>query len=123
MTQFIINAQETETYSYFSEVRFMELADQSWNRKKSADLAQREGISLNDEHWAVIVYLRRHYLEHGLPRSARALDNSLNQQFSSLGGSKYLHSLFPDGPVAQGSRLANLRTLANATEAPFGSSY
>ncbi|MCW8903817.1 TusE/DsrC/DsvC family sulfur relay protein [Sedimenticola sp.] len=123
MTQFTINAQDTEKFSHYSEMRFAELADQSWDRKKSADLAQSEGISLTDEHWAVIVYLRRHYLDHGLPRNARTLAKILSQQFSALGGKKYLHQLFPGGPVTQGSRLGNLRTPANATDVSFGSSY
>jgi tRNA 2-thiouridine synthesizing protein E len=123
MTPFTLNAQETETSRQYAEIRFMELADQGWERRKSANLAKNEGISLNDEHWAVIVYLRKRYLEHGLPSQARTLATALNQQFSAQGGSKYLHSLFPGGPVAQGSRLANLPTPANATDISFGSSY
>ena len=123
MTQFTINAQDTETSSQHLEMRFVELADQSWERGKSAKLANKEGILLNDDHWAVIVYLRKHYLEHGLPKHARILANSLSQQFSAQGGNKYLYRLFPGGPVTQGSRLANLPTPANAADISFGSSY
>lgn len=123
MTQFIINAQETETSSHYAGVRFMELADQHWDRNKSANLAQSEGISFDDEHWAVIAFLRRYYLENGLPRNARTLAKALNQHFSDQGGNKYLYRLFPGGPVTQGSRLANLRTPAYATDVSFGSSY
>jgi tRNA 2-thiouridine synthesizing protein E len=123
MTQVTINAQETEISSQDAEIRFVELADQGWERRKSANLAKNEGIILDDDHWAVIVYLRKHYLEHGLPRQARTLAKALNQQFSAQGGSKYLHSLFPGGPVSQGSRLANLPTPANSTDISFGSSY
>ncbi len=64
MTQVTINAQETETSSHHNETRFVELAGQSWDRNKCADLAQTEGISLNDEHLAVIIYLRKHYRSH-----------------------------------------------------------
>lgn len=123
MTQFTINAQETETSSQYADTRLVELADQSWERSKSANLAQSEGIILNDDHWAVIDYLRKHYVEHGLPRNARKLAKVLNQQFFAQGGSKYLHRLFPGGPVTQGSRLGNLPTRANATDISFGSSY
>ena len=117
MSQFTSNAKDAESSSRQTEIRFVELADQSWDRKKSADLAQREGISLSDEHWAVIVFLRRHYLQNGLPMNAKILNQVLNQQFSSLGGSNYLYRLFPGGPIAQGSRLANLRTPASAINA------
>ncbi len=122
MNQIKITAQDDDTSNRYSDIRFLELAGQSWDRNKSAILALSEGINLNDEHWAVILYLRKHYLEHGLPSNARTLDQTLNQQFSVLGGSTYLHLLFPGGPVAQGCRLANLSIPANATDLAFGSS-
>jgi tRNA 2-thiouridine synthesizing protein E len=71
----------------------------------------------------VISYLREQYLEHGLPRFARSTARALNKKFAAQGGGKYLHNLFPGGPVTQGSRLANLRTPANATDISFGTSY
>jgi TusE/DsrC/DsvC family sulfur relay protein len=123
MTQFIINAQDTETASQHAENRRIELSDQCWNRNKAIDLAKNEGIELNDEHWAVIDYLRTRYLQHGLAVSARVLSGMLNQQFSVQGGSKYLYRLFPGGPVKQGSRLADLRTPANVADISFGSGY
>jgi tRNA 2-thiouridine synthesizing protein E len=123
MKQFVNNAQDSETSSLYPGVRQVELDGQHWNRNKSADLARNEGISLNDEHWAVILYLRRYYLEHGLPRFARTTARVLNQRFSVQGGNRYLYQLFAGGPVVQGSRLANLRTPANATDVSFGTSY
>ena len=123
MTQFVNNAQDSETFSLYPSIRLAELNDQRWTRNKSAELAKNEGISLNDEHWAVIVYLRNYYLEHGLPRFARTTARALNQQFAAQGGNKYLYGLFTGGPVTQGSRLANLRLPANATDISFGTSY
>jgi tRNA 2-thiouridine synthesizing protein E len=123
MTQFINHAQDCETSSHFIRVRLTELKEQCWDRHKSEYLAQSEGITLNDEHWAVIVYLRRYYLKHGLPRFARTTSKALNQKFSTQGGNAYLYRLFPGGPVTQGSRLANLRRPANATDHSFGTSY
>jgi tRNA 2-thiouridine synthesizing protein E len=79
---------------------------QDWSQEKSARLAEDEGISLNNEHWAVIAYLRHSYIEDGLPRFARTTARALNRQFSAQGGSKYLYGLFAGGPVTQGSRLA-----------------
>ena len=108
MTQYTNDTQNTETSDRNSATRFVELADQSWDRKKSVDLAQSEGIQLSDKHWDVIVYLRRYYLKHGSPIQTVTLENALNKQFSALGGSEYLYQLFPGGPVTQGSRIANL---------------
>jgi len=123
MTQFINNAQDSETFSLYAGIRQAELNDQDWNRNKSIHLAKSEGIDLTDKHWDVIVYLRKQYLEHGLPRFARTTARALNRQFAAQGGNKYLYSLFSGGPVTQGSRLANLRTPANATDVSFGTSY
>lgn len=108
MTEFTNDTQNTETSNRNSAIRFVELADQSWDRKKSVNLAQSEGIQLSDKHWAVIVYLRRYYLKHGRPIQSLTLEKALNEQFSTLGGSEYLYQLFPGGPVTQGSRIANL---------------
>ena len=123
MTQFTQNARETETSSQHAGIRLAELTDQVWNRDKSAALAMDEGISLTDQHWDVIDYLRKRYLRQGLPRFARTTARALNKQFAAQGGSKYLYRLFAGGPVTQGSRLANLRTPANATDVSFGTSY
>jgi tRNA 2-thiouridine synthesizing protein E len=108
VNQFTKDTKNTETSHRETAIRFVELADQSWDRNKSVDLAQTEGIQLTDEHWAVIVYLRRYYLNHGSPIKSLTLENALNEQFSALGGSEYLYRLFPGGPVSQGSRFANL---------------
>jgi tRNA 2-thiouridine synthesizing protein E len=105
------------------EDRLRELSGQRWNRGKSLVLAESEGIPLTDEHWAVIVFMRRHYLEHGLSINARTASEVLGRHFSAQGGSKYLHRLFGDGPVTQASRLANLPTPASAMDPSFGSSY
>ncbi len=123
MTQSIKNAQDSETSSQYAGIRLAELIDQGWNRSRSADLANSEGINLTDEHWDVIIYLRKQYLEHGLPRFARTTARALNRRFAAQGGSKYLYRLFAGGPVTQGSRLANLRAPANATDISFGTSY
>ena len=123
MTQYKLSAQDSETSSQYASIRQAELIGQNWNRARSATLATNEGFELTDQHRQVISYLREQYLEHGLPRFARTTARALNKQFAAQGGSKYLHNLFPGGPVTQGSRLANLRTPANATDISFGTSY
>jgi tRNA 2-thiouridine synthesizing protein E len=123
MTQFINNTKDSETPSQHAGIRLAELIDQNWSRNKSSDLAMIEGISLTDQHWNVLVYLRKLYLVHGLPRHARTTARALVKEFSVQGGNKYLYRLFAGGPVTQGSRLANLRIPANATDISFGTSY
>jgi tRNA 2-thiouridine synthesizing protein E len=123
MKQFNADPQETENSGKDMSDRLLELDDQRWSRGKSLALAKNEGVDMNDEHWAVIVFLRKYYLDHGLPISARTTARALNKTFSGHGGTKYLNRLFSGGPVTQGSRLANLRTPAYATDPSFGTSY
>ncbi|MHB8743925.1 MAG: TusE/DsrC/DsvC family sulfur relay protein [Sulfuricaulis sp.] len=123
MKQFTVDPQDTETSGRDIGDRSTELAEQHWDRSHSLALAIGEGIDFNDEHWDVILFLRQYYLEYGLPITGRTTAIALNQNFSKLGGSKYLHRLFSGGPVTQGSRIANLPTPAYATDLSFGTSY
>jgi sulfur relay (sulfurtransferase) DsrC/TusE family protein len=70
MTQYKINAQDSEASSHYAGIQQAELSNQSWNRERSANLATSEGFELTDQHWHVIRYLREQCLEHGLPRFA-----------------------------------------------------
>ena len=123
MTHYITDQNETETASQDVEVRRTEIARQYWNRTKSSSLAKAEGIDLSNEHWAVIIYLRKHYLKHGLSKHARSLAKDLKLHFKDQGGNKYLYQLFAGGPVTQGCRIANLRTPAYASDRSFGTIY
>lgn len=123
MKQHTLTPHETETSASNVADRWTELEGQHWDREKSRALAKGEGIDLNDEHWSVIVFMRTYYLKHGLPINARTTSRALNRHFANRGGNKYLRHLFRDGPVTQGSRLANLRTPAFATDLSFGTSY
>ena len=123
MEQHATRAFLTESSSHLTHNRRTELGSQHWSRAKSQFLAEMEGITLSDAHWEVLTYLRKHYLDSGLPRHARYLSELLNRDFASKGGNKYLHHLFPSGPVSQGCRIANLPTPPDATDSSHGFSY
>lgn len=123
MNQHLIDQHQTETSSSDSHDRITELGSQHWNRAKAQALADDENLTLTDAHWAVIAFLRKYYMKHGLPRNARTTAGALNENFSSQGGNQYLYRLFSEGPITQASRYANLRTPAYATDHSFGTSY
>ena len=97
-----------------------ELDLQEWDAAQGRRLAEAEGIALTDAHWQVINFLRDYYLEHGLPESGRELSDALDARFTSQGGRKYLRRLFPQGPVAQGMRIAGLPVPAYTEDEGFG---
>src|SRR6056297_3231033 len=81
-----------------------EIAD--WSRETGQSIAADEGIEMTDAHWAVIDFLRDYYRKHGAGSSGPDTAQALDEAFAEQGGNAHLHQLFPDGPVAQGSRIA-----------------
>jgi tRNA 2-thiouridine synthesizing protein E len=91
-----------------------------WDEDQARHMASEQGIELSEAHFKVIHLLRDYYLKNGLPESGRELEEILDNEFSSLGGRKYLHQLFPDGPVTQGMRFAGLPVPAHSEDEGFG---
>jgi tRNA 2-thiouridine synthesizing protein E len=81
-----------------------------WSESFARALAQAEGLALIDDHWEVIRYLRRRYVEQGTQSTVRDMVKHFRQQWGDArGGSAGLHRLFPrGGPQKQGNRLAGL---------------
>lgn len=92
-----------------------------WNRSASEQVAAAEGLELSLDHWDVIMFLRRYYVEHGWPERPDRLSRVLDDTFYDRGGTRYLYRLFPAGPLAQGTRIACLPAPANVTNTSFGS--
>jgi tRNA 2-thiouridine synthesizing protein E len=97
-------------------------AHPSWSRDSAAALAAREGLQLTDDHWALVRALQEYFNRNWRgPIRIQALHDALEEKFHHKGGLKYLYTLFPGGPVAQGCRLAGLEAPAGATDKGFGS--
>lgn len=80
-----------------------------WNEQIAKHMANKEGISLNDEHWEVINYLRKFYFEYGMAPMVRLLIKYLKEHCGPEKGSEdYLYRLFPQGPSRQGCRIGGL---------------
>ncbi len=81
-----------------------------WSEDFARALAEREGLTLTEEHWEVIRYLRRFYEEHGVQAQVRAMIRHFTALWGPRRGSNlYLHQIFPrGGPQKQGNRLAGL---------------
>ena len=97
-------------------------APYDWSPEVAEELARREGIELSDEHWEELSALQEYYARHEFDRiNVRELSDALDEKFHDRGGVKYLYTLFPKGPIAQGCRLAGLEMPAGAVDKGFGS--
>lgn len=92
-----------------------------WSPLVAHHRAAAEGIDLGDEHFAVIYCLRERFRVHGPWASARELSRELDAEFAAEGGRRYLYSLFPHGPIAQGCAIAGLPLPAGTLDRSFGS--
>lgn len=99
--------------------RLSELSE--WSDDVARGTAKTEGLAMTAEHWEVVRFLRAYYLQHGKIDTARKWTEVLDRKFAARGGRKYLYTLFPKGPVAQGSRIAGLPVPADAENISFGS--
>lgn len=82
---------------------------QDWNEAVAQHLAQLENITLSDQHWEIILFIRAYYEQYKhLPNTRvfiKAVARSLGED---KGNSRYLHRLFPDGPLKYACKLAGL---------------
>lgn len=92
-----------------------------WNEALAESLAAEEGISLSDEHWRVIRFLRHYCEQNGTLCSARLLLKAMSSEFRAEGGKRYLYTLFPRGPVVQACRIAGIPLPRHALDLSFGS--
>ncbi len=82
-----------------------------WNEALAVELAESEGISLNDDYWPVLRFIRDSFYEDGIvPDIRHAVDFLVRiQGGDKKSAKKYLFSLFPYGYAKQACRIAGMR--------------
>lgn len=70
-------------------------------------IAQAEGITLIDDHWKVVNFLREQFREHGHTPNFRNMLKGVAEVIPGC-DSKALYDLFPMGPAKQGAKVAGL---------------
>ena len=110
-----------EKMEYVFHIHEDDVEIENWDRQVATELAKKEGIQLTDAHWEVVSYLRKLYQGSGTVDYARDLSAILDQRFKPKGGLKYLFTLFPNGPVNQGCKIAGVSVPHDSKQASFGS--
>ena len=70
-------------------------------------IAEAEGLTLTDDHWKVVAWLRDVYRENGQTPNFRNMLKGLEDILPGC-DSKSLYALFPVGPAKQGAKVAGL---------------
>lgn len=97
-------------------------APEGWSRERARAEAKDTGLKLTDDHWRAVHALQQYHANHGPEGWTLArLNDLLEEHFHPEGGMKYLHTIFPKGPIVQGSRLAGLEPPRYAADDSFGS--
>jgi tRNA 2-thiouridine synthesizing protein E len=109
---------ETDPDTQLRNRRERELSN--WTVEAGQRVAEQEGLELDDARLQVVRSLQDYYLEHGAVDNGRELGDMLNEQFSAQGGRQYLRQLFPEGPVAQGMKIAGLPVPPHTEDEGFG---
>ena len=97
-------------------------APAGWQANDAERIAGDEDLELGPDHWRLMRYLQEYFVRHEEDTiNIRELKDALEEAFHQDGGLRYLHRLFPGGPVAQGCRLAGLVVPPGAVDKSFGS--
>jgi tRNA 2-thiouridine synthesizing protein E len=80
-----------------------------WNEDVAIRLANQESITLTEQHWEIVLFMRAYYEQYKhLPNSrvfTKAIAKTLGED---KGNSRYLHRLFPYGPLKYACKIAGL---------------
>lgn len=71
-------------------------------------IAEAEGITLTDEHWTVINFMRQKYQEDGHTPNFRNMVAMMEEEHPGTDWKKRLYELFPKQPNRQAAKVAGL---------------
>jgi TusE/DsrC/DsvC family sulfur relay protein len=82
-----------------------------WDKRVAETIAAEENISLNDEHWAILQFVRESFDESLITPDARLAYKFLakHSNLSRSESRQHFYELFPYGYVTQTCRIAGMR--------------
>ena len=80
-----------------------------WTPDVAYALAERNGIEMTEAHWEIVEYARTYYLTYKHLPNTRVFIKGVKKTLGpDKGNSRYLHRLFPEGPLRYACKLAGL---------------
>lgn len=81
-----------------------------WDPAVTEAMASVDGLTLTEQHWEIIKFLRQYYDLYEIAPDARILMKSYSKHLGLTGelSKKYLASLFPEKPAETACRYAGL---------------
>ena len=84
----------------------------AWDEEVARALAAKDNMELTQEHFDVLNYLRKEYLENNEQPMERVINKGMSKIWGRKVSSKDLFLLFPGAPSKQGNRIAGLPFVA-----------
>ena len=80
-----------------------------WNEDIATEIAIINDIELSPAHWEIITFMRQYYLLYKHLPNARVFTKAIKKEFGEQkGNSRYLHKLFPKGPLKYACKIAGI---------------
>ena len=85
------------------------LDSNDWCEELAPIIAEQENITLSEQHWEVVHFVRDFYVQYNTSPAIRMLVKAMAQKLGEeKGNSMYLYKLFPKGPAKQATKIAGL---------------
>lgn len=80
-----------------------------WNEGVALHIAESDELELVDSHWEILFFIRKYYQQFKHLPNARVFTKAIRREFGEeKGNSRYLHKLFPLGPLKYACKTAGL---------------
>ncbi|SMN11896.1 tRNA 2-thiouridine synthesizing protein E [uncultured Candidatus Thioglobus sp.] len=82
---------------------------EQWDESIAAELAEEEGVTLTDESFKLISFLRNEYINNNANQpNERNMVKGLKDDWEGKLTTKELYTLFPKGPAKQAGKISGL---------------
>ncbi len=80
-----------------------------WNKQVALTMSRLQGVEMTDAHWEILLFIRSYYQKFKHLPNARGFIKAIRHELGEeKGNSRYLHRLFPDGPLKCACKCAGL---------------